>query len=143
MPELFANASALHVVAQQQSSFRYFPLSIARLSLSLALAPDTFVLPGAGLLLRHKFPARAGSLRPALLSHQFGLPLGAFLDCPFARGSPGVRRHSTLPRRFCGYSTPAITEQFRIEASLPTSPVEAQHYPILCSVTSRTGVRTH
>jgi hypothetical protein len=25
MPELFANAAALHVVAQQQSSFPYFP----------------------------------------------------------------------------------------------------------------------
>ena len=45
----------------------------------------------AGLLLRQEFTARAASLRPAILFHQFGLPLRVLLYSAFARASPSRR----------------------------------------------------
>ena len=45
----------------------------------------------AGLLLRQEFTARAASLRPAILFHQFGLPLRVLLYSAFAGASPSRR----------------------------------------------------
>jgi hypothetical protein len=44
------------------------------------LSPNAFVNLRAGLFLRHGFAARFATLRPAFLSHQFGLALRALLD---------------------------------------------------------------